>query len=193
MSRDQPLQDGVVRRWYVQPLVRTRRGFDERLQLAAPGLSRVLSSLAVRARAGSRARRVLLGRAICVGFAANNRGDYASLTALLSPDIELHVYPDAPEQRASDLEPIYWGLEGYVEAGQLLKAGFVDFRWEVRELLDPGGDRIGARVDQVGLSSLSSVELRMTEFHVWHIVDGLARRQWSLTSEAAMLGLLLER
>lgn len=192
MSRKQALQDAAVQRWDVQPLLRSRRGFDERIQLAAPGLSRALSSLALRARAGSRVRRLLLGRAICVGFAANNRGDYAALTALLSPDIELHVYPDAPEKRASDLEPVYRGREGYAKAGELLKAGFVGFRWEVRELLDPGGDRFGARVDQVGRSRLSAVELRMPEFHVWQIVDGLARRQWSLTTEAAMLGLLLE-
>jgi hypothetical protein len=114
------------------------------------------------------------------------------LTALLSPDVELHVYPDAPDKRASDLQPVYCGREGYVKAAELLNAGFVNFRWEVRELFDPGGDRFGARVDQVGRSSLSSVELRMPEFHVWQFVDGLARRQWSLTTEGAMLGLLLE-
>jgi ketosteroid isomerase-like protein len=192
MARDQPLQDSAVQRWDVHSLVRSRRGFDERVQLAAPALPRALSSLAIRARAGSSVRRLLLGRAICVGFAANNRGDYAALTALLSPDIELHVYPDAPEMRASDLEPVYHGHEGYVKAAKLLKAGFVGFHWEVQELIDPGGDRFGARVDQVGRSSLSSAELRMREFHVWQIQNGLARRQWSLTTEAAMLGLLLE-
>jgi SnoaL-like domain len=182
----------VIQRWEVEPLRRARRGFDEWLVLAAPWLVRALFPLAARARPGSLLRRALLGRAARVGIAANNRRDYRAMSAWLSPEVELHVYPDAPEMRPVDAETTYHGRDGYVEAVEVLKAGFGDFDWELRELLDPGGDRFGARVDIVARGGLSGADVRAAEFDVWQIERGMARRQWVLSSEAAMLALLAE-
>jgi hypothetical protein len=109
----------LIARWEIEPLRRSRRGLDERLLLAAPWLARLLSSLVVRARPGSRVRRVVLSRTLRTVFAANNRGDYAALSPWLSAEVELHLYPDAPEARPADLEPVYYGRESYVESGEV--------------------------------------------------------------------------
>lgn len=79
-------------RWQVKPLERTRRGLDERIRLAAPKLNRQLSALLLqRLRGGSWLRRAALTRAVRVGFAANNRGDYDSLEVIYHPEVE--IYP----------------------------------------------------------------------------------------------------
>src|SRR5947209_116412 len=119
-------------RWDIEPLQRLRRGFDERVLLAAPWLMRVAFSLVRRARPGSRLRRFTFGHLLRVGIAANNRGDYDVLSAGLSREVELHVLPDAPEVRAVDMASSYHGREGYVRASEVWKAGFAEFRWELR-------------------------------------------------------------
>jgi hypothetical protein len=66
---------GLIARWEVRPLHRSRRGIEERLFLATPWL--VLRSIhwATRARAGSPFRRALFSRLLRAGFAAVERGD----------------------------------------------------------------------------------------------------------------------
>jgi hypothetical protein len=181
---------GVIVRWEIEPLRRSRRGVDERLWLAAPWLLRPLVSLAVRVRPGSRFRRAVLSRALLLGSEANNRGDYEALSAWLNPEVELHVYPDEPEARPVDAEPVYHGRAGYVEGCEVWKAGFGEHRFELRELVDPGGNRFGARVEAVGRGGASGIETRRTQFHVWQFDRGLLRRQWLVSSETAMLALL---
>jgi hypothetical protein len=131
-----------------------------------------------------------LGHILGVGIAANSRDDYAVVSACLSPLVELHALPDEPTARTTDVEPIYYGREGYVRASQLWKAGFAEFRWELRELFDPGRDRIAARLETIARGRASGIEIRLTQFHVWQFESGLLRRQWALHSEAAMFELL---
>jgi hypothetical protein len=89
-----------------------------------------------------------------------------------------------------DSEPVYHGREGYVKGCEVWKAAFTEHRWELRELVDPGGSRIGARVEVVGRGGASGIETRLTQFHVWQLERGLLRRQWLMSSESAMLSLL---
>ena len=178
----------VVARWRVDPLHRSRRGLDEWLGLATPWLRPVFSRVFA-LRPGSRLRCAFITRTIRVGVAAQNRRDYEAVAATLSPDVELHVYPDAAELRYLDLEPVYHGHMGYIKGAEVLKAGFGRFHWELRELLDPGGNQFGARTERVGSGGHSGIEVRASEFHVWQIEHGLVRRQWVLASEAAMLTL----
>jgi hypothetical protein len=193
MSRWQPTgSTGVIARWEIEPLDRSRRGIDERLFLAAPWLLRPVLALATWASPGSRMRRALLGYLLRRGIAANNRGDYEVLAAGLSPDVELHLYPDAPEGRPAGSEPVYHGREGYVVGSAELRTDLADFGWDLRELVDPGGDRIAARVEMRGRGAASGIQTRMTQFHVWQFEHGLLRRQWALNSEAAMLARLEE-
>lgn len=125
-----------------------------------------------------------------VGLAANNRDDYVALSAFVSPDVELYVMPDAPHDRVADMDAVYRGRDGYLAANKLWKEGFGEFRWEPRELLDPGRDLIAARIELIGRGSASGVETRMMQFHVWQFDHGQVRRQWGLQTESAAMEVL---
>jgi hypothetical protein len=131
-----------------------------------------------------------MGYLVCVGVEANNRRDYEVVCSLLSSEVELHVIPDAPEARAADMEPVYLGREGYIQASELWKAAFENFRWELRQLVDAGGDRIAGRSDLVARGVSSGVDTRWSQYYVWQFERGLLRRQWALSTEAAMRALL---
>jgi hypothetical protein len=190
MSRANSRGVDVIARWEIEPLSRARRGVDERLLLALPWLGRRLVSATVRLPAGSRLRRAVVTRLIRVGVAANNRRDYAAMCAFFAPDLELYVYPDDPESRGVDFDAVYYGSEGYVKSLEIWKAPFGAQRWDLHELIDPGGDRIGARAEQVGRGAGSGAEVRWTQFIVWQFEGGVLRRQWMLASEAAMMAVL---
>ena len=180
-----------IKRWAVEPLHRARRGVDERLLLAVPWLARRLVSATVRAPAGSRLRRAMLTRLIRVAIAANNRGDHIAMSAFFAPDVELYLYPDEPGSRASDLDPVHYGREGVVRMVEIWKAPFGEHRWDLREVVDPGGDRIGMRTEVVGRGDSSGVEVRLAQFQVMQFERGLLRREWVLASEEAMLEVLV--
>ena len=180
----------VIARWEIEPLHRARRGVDERLVLALPWLGRGLVSATVRSPAGSRLRRAVLTYSIRTAVAANNRGDYPAMSALFAPDIELHLYPDEPDSRASDLDAVHCGPEGVLKMLEIWKAPFSEHRWDLRELVDPGGDRFGARTEVVGRGAGSGVEVRLAQFLALQFERGLLRREWVLASEPAMLAVL---
>jgi ketosteroid isomerase-like protein len=181
---------GEIKRWAVEPLHRSRRGVDEQLLLALPWLGRGLLSVTVRAPAGSRLRRSVLTYSLRTALAAMNRGDYAAISAFGAPDLELHIYPDRPESRAPGMDAVHYGRQGYFKVLEGWKAPFSEHRFDVREFVDPGGDRVGARVEMVGRGVASGVEVRLTHFNVWQLERGLLRRNWLLASEAAMLAVL---
>lgn len=182
-----------IKRWAVEPLYRARRGVDERLLVALPCLGRRLVAAIVRAPAGSRLRRAVLTYSIRTAIAATNRGDYAAISVLGAPDLELYVWPDKPESRPAGLDAVYYGPGGYVKALDSWKAPFSEFRYDLRELVDPGGDRIAARVEMVGRGGGSGVEVRMAHFNVWQFERGQLRRNWTFASEEAMLSVLEDR
>jgi hypothetical protein len=93
-----------VVRWPVEPLVRPRRGLEERLVLVAPVLLRPFFGMLIRRPAGSPLRRAVLTRAARLAIAANNRRDYKALAALMHPDIELRMAVDDPTRLGGDLE-----------------------------------------------------------------------------------------
>ena len=132
----------------------------------------------------------MLTHLIGVGVAANNRGDYAVASAFLAPDIELYLFPDEPHSRPGGFDPVHYGREGYFKALEIWKEPFSEHRWDLREFVDPGGNRIGACTELVGRGAGSGVEVRLAVFYVWHFERGLLRRQWALASEAAMLAVL---
>jgi ketosteroid isomerase-like protein len=193
MSRWQPTgRAGVIVRWEIEPLHRSRRGFDERLVLAAPWLLGLGLSVSARARGGSLLRRALIVHAVRVGLAQATRGDYDALRLVVSPDVEVQVLPDAPDARPVGFEPLYRGRDGYERVLEMWRSDFDDMRYEVREVFDPGGYRLGGRVDRVGCGARSGIEVRATDFCVWEFEGGPLRRQWVLDSQAAML-VVLER
>ena len=175
-------------RWRVEPLRNQRRTVVERLALAAPRPTRWLTARTARVGSGSRLRRAALTRMLLVGVAANNRLDYEALSAFLHPEVELHM----PSRRGAGMDPVYCGREGYLIALQLWKEPFSEFRWEVLEMFDPGGDRFAARTDMVGRGRESGLELREPQFNVWQLADGFVWRQWAFTAEDEMLERLLD-
>jgi hypothetical protein len=118
------------------------------------------------------------------------RRDYRAVSCFLSPKIELHMFPDAPEERVLDVEPVYRGHDGYAKAGEFFQSDFDNIRWELRELYDPGGNRIGGRVDRSGRGAHSGITVHDTDFYVWQVERGFLRRQWIFQGKPAMLALL---
>jgi hypothetical protein len=100
------------------------------------------------------------------------------------------MYPDAPEVRPTDIEPVSNGRDGVVKTVEVWKAWFDKLTWEVRELVDPGRGRLAVRAERVGRGGHSGLTVRDTEYHVYQFEHGLLRRQWVLRSETAMLPLL---
>ena len=182
----------MIARWEVEPLHRSRRGFDERLLIAAPWILRPVSWAAARASPGSLVRRALLGRALRVGNAAANRDGYDAIFPFLDPAFELHMYPDSPEARPAGMEPVYRGAEGFRKSLADWEAAFDENRWDLHEFIDGGGKRMGGRTELVGRGAGSGVETRMTQFMVWRFERGLIQHQSVFQSEAAMLALLTE-
>ena len=120
------------------------------------------------------------------------RDGYEAISAFLSPEVELHMYPDAPEARPAGMEPLYRGLDGYRKSLEDWEAPFDENRWELREFVDGGGDRMGGRTELIGRGAGSGIETQMTQFMVWQVERGQIRRQWVFEGEAAMLALLAE-
>lgn len=183
---------GTVARWPTEPLERPRRGLEERLVLAAPWLVRFGFSIASRGRAGSRLRRATIVHGVALGLAAVNRDDYDAVAPNLCPDIELHMFPDAPEHRAIDFEAVARGRDAYLDTNKLWKREVTDNRWELREFIDPGGNRIAARVQLVALGSASGIPVEQSQYFVWEFERGRLRRQWVFATEAALLAKLGE-
>jgi ketosteroid isomerase-like protein len=129
--------------WEIEPLERPRRGLDERVALAAPGLTRRLLLRVMREPAGSARRRKLLTRALRSGTAANNRNDYDSMLAGYHPDVEL--IPPEVETSLLGLEPVYRGHAGVRDFFETWKSGFGDHRYELREVADAGGRHLAIR------------------------------------------------
>ena len=177
--------DAIVR-WKIEPLVRPRRGLDERLLLSAPWVARALLRFLAGRPAGSRTRRALITRIIRIGFAANNRLDYDAMSVLFDPATEIRLMGGAAR---IDLDPVYSGHDGLRKLVEDWRAGFEQIRFEPREVIDPGGDRFGALVEYDGQTS--GMVTRQLTGNVFILRDGLAIRQdiyWD--SEQAVEALL---
>ena len=163
--------DAIVR-WKIEPLTRSRRGLDERLLLSAPWVVRILLRILAGTAANSRIRRELITRIIRVGFAANTRGDHDTVCVFFDRAAEIHLAGGAAR---IDLDPVYRGHEGIRKMLAEWKAGFEQFRFEPREVIDSGGDRFGVLVDYHG--QISGTATHQLTGNVFMLRDGLAIRQ----------------
>ena len=88
-----------------------------------------------------------------------------------------------------DLDPVYSGHDGLRKLVDDWRAGFEQFRFEPREVIDPGGDRFGVLVQYDGQTS--GMVTRQLSGNVFILRNGLAIRQdiyWD--SEQAVEALL---
>ena len=178
---------GVFIRWAVEPLQRDRRGADERLALAAPGLRRAMTKRIERAPAGSSLRRAALTRAIRTGYAALNRDDYEVAESSQHPDCEL--VPPGEGRGGLGFDAVYRGPQGATSFIKQWKAGFTRFRYEPREIADPGGPLFAVRVDLIGTMRGSGTEVSDEYGAVIRLKDGLVYRtrnyyEWEAALEA---------
>jgi ketosteroid isomerase-like protein len=129
-----------------------RRRLDERLGLRFPGVRTLLQQLLWRLPAHSRLRRASLRRALQLGFAALNRGDFEAAFASHDPDVAL-----ISDSRLIELgfDGVYRGRAERVRFQQRWVAEWGNFRFVPEELIYVGDDRVFVRGRIVG-SGLSS-------------------------------------
>jgi ketosteroid isomerase-like protein len=178
---------GDLVRWDIAMPEQSSRGVDERLRVAAPVVTRQVAKLLMRRPAGSRLRTDALTRSVCASFAANNRGEYDVLLMSVHPDSEL--IPPGRGKSGLGFEPVYRGPEGMLAFLRQWKAGFHEFRYEPREIADPGGSRFAVRVGMIGTLTAGS-EIRDEYGIVYTMRDGLVGRMENFYDWEAALAAL---
>jgi hypothetical protein len=163
-----------IERWPVEPLERSRRGLDERIRLAAPGIGQRLGRRLMELPAGAPMRRRVLTQSFRVGFAAVNRGDYESANAQMHPEGVLQ--PPGKGMGGLDFDPEYHGPEGAKRFITQWRASFDYFRYEPREIADAGGAHFAFKVGVFGRFAGGGTELADEWASVYTLKDGLAVR-----------------
>jgi ketosteroid isomerase-like protein len=74
------------------------------------------------------------------GYEALNRGDVDAALALFDPDVEVHLAQEAGNVLGLDFEPVYRGVDGFLQFLGRLSEAFEDFRWVPEEYFDAGDD-----------------------------------------------------
>ena len=174
----------------IAPAHRPRRRLEERLLLSLPALTRWGISAALRLRPHTRLRREWIAWGLRAGWEATNRGDWPMSFLIFHPDYEMtfedemHLLPDLGRRHVG-----HSAVRAMLEEWQ---AAFAEFRFEPRESLDPGGNVVGATVEQVGRGT-AGVEIRQLVWIIWRFDKGLVvRQQFFFEEEPALAALQAE-
>ena len=132
----------------------------ERVAARFPALARSLVRLLLRLPA-SPLRRAGLRYMYRRGYAAWNRRDWELNTVAHDPHRYELVWPEG--DRPPGARSSYDGIEGYLEFAELWLDSFGDYRFQLEEVRDPGGNRLGLLIRQIatGRSSGAAVVERM--------------------------------
>jgi SnoaL-like domain len=163
-----------IERWPLEPLERSRRGLDERIRMAAPGVSQRLGRRLMEQPPGAPMRRRVLSQTMRVSMAAINRDDYESPAAGIHPEAVLQ--PPGKGQGGLDFDAEYHGPEGFKRFITQWKSGFDYFRYEPREIADAGGAHFALKVGVFGRFAGSGTELEDEWSTVYTLKDGMAYR-----------------
>ena len=87
--------------------------------------------------------------------------------ALCHPDVEW----SAPEDGT-----IYRGREGVRQRLEEWLQSFADYRYEVQQIIDCGGDEVLVEATEVGRGAMSGAEVRSTNYELLTIRDGMIVR-----------------
>lgn len=150
-----------------------RRSLDERLFVRFPALYRPLANALMRLPPRSRLRRLMLARRVSRAYAAANRQDFDSVLVGWDSGSEYHPSTDL---MPPDLEPAFYGHDGYLQLWRYWLDAFEDIRWEPEEILDLG-DRILVSTQQRGRGSGSGVAVSEPVFQLFKFRRGLVVRQ----------------
>jgi ketosteroid isomerase-like protein len=154
-----------------------RRTPDERFFLRFPTLYRRQAAVFWRATGQSRLRRLIVAYSIQRGYAALNRRDYE--VVLMRSDLEVEYRPSA-ELMPPDLEPIFYGHDGYRKLWRRWFDAFEDMRFDPEEIL-VFGDRLLVVARQGGHGSGSGVPMSQQVFQLFNISQGLSISQEDFT------------
>lgn len=170
---------------------RPRRSLDERVFLRAPRLLQIIYRRLTRRGPHSRLRRTVLVQSQLAGWEATNREDWDVNLLAFHPDYQFTFEGDDPKM-GPDIGTRHIGRAGVVEMMDTWRAGFEELRFEPREVLDPGWNRFGARIEQFGRGS-SGIEVSQQLWSVYWLRDGLIARQTIYYEEALALEALTGR
>jgi SnoaL-like domain len=150
------------------------RALDERLTVRFPAAARRLNVLLQRLRPGSRARRLVIARAITRAYAAANRRDFELILARNDP--QRYEYRPSPDLLPPDMETVYRGHDGYRRFWRLWLDAFEDIRWDPEEILD-FGDKLLVTTRQSGRGSASGIAVSEPVFQLFTLSRGLVISQ----------------
>ena len=159
------------------------------MAILAPGLAVRFAILTRRRlRPGSRLRRALVGRALCLQYEGVNRRDFELVEIFYSPELEC-VYEHV-QGLPLDLPPVDRGRDAMRRWSQVWDEAWDDARATVTEVIDTSGDQMGTviRVEGRGRGSGVKVEQELTE--VFTLRDGLVVRFVVFADRAQGLALL---
>ncbi|HEX8855898.1 MAG TPA: nuclear transport factor 2 family protein [Thermoleophilaceae bacterium] len=114
----------------------------------------------------------MLSRAVRLGYAAANRGDFDVVLVGLDPAFE---YLPAEGLRPPDLETVFRGHEGYVQLWRYWLDAFGDIHWDPEELFD-FGDQMLVTTHQRGHGLGSGVAVSEPVFQLYQLRGGLIVR-----------------
>jgi ketosteroid isomerase-like protein len=150
-----------------------RRTLDERLFVRFPAVYRLLAAAMTRLPARSRLRRSIVAHRVWRAYAAANRRDFDLVLVGWDPESEYHPSGDL---MPPDLEPVFYGHDGYRKLWRYWLDAFDDIRWDPEEVLD-FGDRLLVTAQQGGHGSGSGVAVNEPVFQLFTLRRGLVFRQ----------------
>ena len=151
-----------------------RRSLDYRVYVRLPALYRLLAAAFARLPTRSRLRRRVIARTVGLGYAAGNRRDFDVVLLGLDPGIE---YRPSVDLMPPDLEPVFYGHDGYLRLWRYWLDAFTGFGWQPEEILDCGGDLFLVRTRQRGRGSGSGVPVSEPVFQLFKLRRGLVVQQ----------------
>jgi ketosteroid isomerase-like protein len=104
-------------------------------------------------------------------YDAWNRGDFEAALSYIHPDVEWSDPPDNPGART------WRGHEGVQGALTAWMGAWEDYRYELRELINCGDDRVLVAGWQTGRGKGSGVEISEENFSVFSVSEGKVVKQ----------------
>jgi hypothetical protein len=160
-----------------------RRSLDERLFVRFPSLLRLLTGAFLRLPLRSRLRRLVVAHRIGRAYAAANRRDFDLVLMGWDPASEYHPSGDL---LPPDLEPVFYGHDGYRQLWRYWLDAFEDIRWDPDEVLD-FGDKLLVTTQQRGHGSGSGVGVSEPVFQLFTLRRGLVLRQEDFSDRSKAL------
>ena len=153
---------------------------EERVALRLPRAVGAIRRLIFKLPPTSRARQAALARAMQLGFASYERGDFETVPRVFySPDVTLHTALGPVQDVPLDLPSPVHGIDGVTRWLRVWHEPFSSVRFELRELYD-GGDWGLFVIDQFATGRTSGIEIHQLTYSAMRWEGG--RVVWQLVT-----------